>query len=348
MALAHTKDLSIGYAEKMVVTQKQLMVQPNAPRFLRDGDTISFSAKIANISNKEMKGEVQLELFDAATNQPVDQLFGNKSPIIPFIVTAGQSVPIQFALNIPKDYSSALSYRIIARADNYSDGEENALPVLPNRTLVTESITMPMNGAGTKTFKFEKLLQSGKSSNTLTQHTITLEYTANPAWYAVQSLPYLIEFPHECSEQTFSRFYANALATAIANSNPGIKKVWANWKNMDSSALLSNLQKNEELKSALLQETPWVMEAKTEAEQKKNLGLLFDLGRMSNEMNTAISKLSEAQLSNGGFAWFKGGIDDRYITQLILTGIGRLEKMNALPNAADNIRDKLDDIEKKR
>lgn len=347
MALAHTKDLSIGYAEKMVVTQKHLMVQPNAPRFLRDGDTISFSAKIANISDKEMKGEVQLELFDAATNQSVDQLFANERPTIPFIVAAGQSVPVQFALNIPKDYSSALSYRIIAKAGNYSDGEENALPVLPNRMLVTESITLPMNGEGTKTFKFEKLLQSGKSSNTLSQHALTLEYTANPAWYAVQSLPYLIEFPHECSEQTFSRFYANALATAIAHSNPGIKKVWENWKNMGSSALLSNLQKNGELKSALLQETPWVMEAKTEAAQKKNLGLLFDLGRMSNEMNTTISKLSEAQLSNGGFAWFKGGTDDRYITQLILTGIGKLEKMNAIPNSSDYIRENLDDMETK-
>jgi len=330
MAFAHTKDLSTGYAQKMVVTQKQLMVQPNAPRFLRNGDTISFSTKIVNLSDSALKGEVQLQLFDAATNQPVDHLFSNTSAIQPFTLAAGQSSPVQFALNIPSDYSSALSYRIIAKAGNYSDGEESAVPVLPNRMLVTESITMPMTGAGTKPFKFEKLLQSAKTSGTLSQHSLTVEYTANPVWYAVQSLPYLMEFPYECAEQTFSRFYANALATAIANSNPGIKKVWEQWKNVDSSALLSNLQKNEELKSALLQETPWVMEARSESQQKMNLGLLFNIARMNNEMKSSLSKLAEAQLSNGGFSWFKGGRDDRYITQVILAGLGKLERLNAI------------------
>ncbi len=95
------------------------------------------------------------------------------------------------------------------------------------------------------------------------------------------------------------------------------------------SALMSNLQKNEELKSVLLQETPWVLQAKNEAQQKKNIALLFDLVRMSNELKQmAISKLQEyAKFSNGGFVWFKGGPDDRYMTQYILTGIGHLKKL---------------------
>jgi hypothetical protein len=215
-------------------------------RFLRDGDTISFSAKIANISDKEMKGEVQLELFDAATNQPVDQLFANLKPVIPFTVSAGQSVPVQFALNIPKDYSSALSYRIIAKAGNYSDGEENALPVLPNRMLVTNPITMPMNGAGTKTFKFEKLLQSGKSSNTLEParnnpgvHRKSRSGTpCNHSPTSSNSHTNVRNKPSVASTQT-------PWLLPLPTRNPGIKKVWENWKNMDSSALLSNLQKNE-------------------------------------------------------------------------------------------------------
>ena len=156
----------------------------------------------------------------------------------------------QFVLQVPLNFNSALTYRIVARAGNFSDGEENTIPVLSNRLLVTESLPLYMNGVGNKSFKFEKLLQSGNSAS-LSNYSLTVEYTANPAWYAVQSLPYLMEFPYECAEQTFSRFYANALATAIANANPGIKKVWENWKNADTAALLSNLQKNEELKSAL-------------------------------------------------------------------------------------------------
>jgi len=335
MTLAHTKDLSIGYAQKMVVTQKQLMVQPNAPRFLRNGDTIGFSAKVVNGSTNTLNGQAQLELFDAVTNQSVDALFNNNKSTQNFSVATGQSAPLQFVLQVPLNFTSALTYRIVAKAGNFSDGEENTIPVLSNRLMVTESIPLYMNGAGSKSIKFEKLLQSG-SSTSLSNYALTVEYTANPAWYAVQSLPYLMEFPYECAEQTFSRFYANAIATAIANSNPGIKKVWEQWQRADTAALFSNLQKNEELKSILLEETPWVMAAKTEARQKQNLGLLFNLARMDNEAKASLLKLNEAQLSNGGFAWFKGGADNRYITQLIATGIGKLKKMNAIPGSKEN------------
>ncbi|MEO7762971.1 MAG: alpha-2-macroglobulin, partial [Ferruginibacter sp.] len=156
------------------------------------------------------------------------------------------------------------------------------------------------------------------------------EYTSNPAWYAVQALPYLMEYPYECAEQTFNRYYANTLASYISRSMPKIKTVFERWKNLDTAALLSNLQKNEELKSALLQETPWVLEAQNENQQKKNIALLFDMVRMSREQASAFNKLKEMQSSNGGFVWFKGGADDRYMTQYITTGIGHLRKLNAL------------------
>jgi hypothetical protein len=146
----------------------------------------------------------------------------------------------------------------------------------------------------------------------------------------VQALPYLMEYPYECSEQSFNRFYANALAASIVNASPRIKAVFERWKDTDTSALLSALQKNEELKSVLLQETPWVLNAKNEEAQKKNIALLFDLARMSNESKKNLQKLAEMQSPNGGFAWFKGGPDDRYITQYILTGIGHLKKLNAI------------------
>jgi hypothetical protein len=146
----------------------------------------------------------------------------------------------------------------------------------------------------------------------------------------VQALPYLMEFPYECAEQTFNRYYANAIASKIINSSPKIKAVFEKWKTYDTSALLSNLQRNTELKSVLLEETPWVLEAKTEEQQKKNLALLFDMVRMSRELESSLNKLKDMQSPNGGFVWFKGGPDDRYITQYILTGIGRLKKLNAL------------------
>ncbi|MFZ1453434.1 MAG: alpha-2-macroglobulin family protein, partial [Ferruginibacter sp.] len=340
-----TKDAATAYSEKTTVTQKPLMVQPNAPRFMREGDNMEFSAKIVNLSEKEVTGIATLELLDAATNKPVDGWFKNVFPYQYFTVAAGQSQAVKFPMEIPFNFNSAMTYRIVAKAEEFSDGEEMAIPVLTNRMLVTESLPLNIRNQTTKTFKFDKLLNSSPlgggregASTTITNHALTVEYTSNPAWYAVQALPYLMEYPYECAEQTFNRYYANTLASYISRSMPKIKAVFEKWKapspleraGGEAPALLSNLQKNEELKSALLQETPWVLEAQNEAQQKKNIALLFDMVRMSAEQNKAFNKLKEMQSSNGGFVWFKGGRDDRYMTQYIATGIGHLRKLNAL------------------
>lgn len=331
MTLAHSKELASVYSEKTVITQKPLMVQPNAPRFMREGDQVELSAKIVNLAEKELTGTAQLELFDASDNKPVDGWFKNVFPTQYFTVSAGQSISVKFPIGIPSNFNSVLTYRIkaITKDADFSDGEEAALPVLTNRMLVTESMPLNMRNDTTKQFKFEKLLNSGKSE-TLSNHALTVEYTSNPAWYAVQALPYLMEYPYECAEQTFNRYYANTLASYITRSAPKIKAIFETWKTQDTSALMSNLQKNEELKAVLLQETPWVMDAQNESQQKKNIALLFDMVRMSKEKNNAFNKLKEMQSSNGGFTWFKGGPDDRYMTQYIITGIGHLRKLNAL------------------
>lgn len=328
-ALAHTKDLAMGYSSKEIITQKELMVQPNAPRFLREGDKMEFSSKVVNLSAKEVTGIATLQLFDAATNEPVDAGFKNNSYQQPFTIAAGQSQAVKFPIEVPYNFNKALTWRIVAKAASLSDGEENALPVLTNRMLVTETMPLNMRGSGTKKFVFEKLLNSGNST-TLTHQGLTVEYTSNPAWYAVQALPYMMEYPHECAEQTWNRYYANSLATLIANSSPKIKQVFEKWETEDTAALMSNLQKNQELKAVLLEETPWVLEAKTEAQQKKNIALLFDLVKMSSELSKAYEKLRQMQSSNGGFVWFKGGPDDRFITQYIVTGIGHLQKLKAV------------------
>ncbi len=337
MALAHTKDAAFGYSTHEIVTQKDLMVQPNAPRFLREGDKMEFSTKIVNLSSKELTGTVELQLVDATTNEPVDGRFRSMVPNQYFTVAAGQSEAVKFPIEVPYQFNNALVWRVIAKAGDYSDGEENALPVLTNRMLVTETMPMPMRGTGTKNFSFDKLLNSG-SSETLQQYSLSLEYTSNPAWYAVQALPYLMEYPYECAEQTWNRYYANSLATFIANSSPRIKQVFEKWKIKDTAALMSNLEKNQELKAVMLEETPWVLQAKNESEQKKNIALLFDMIRMSEQLNSAYDKLKNMQSSNGGFVWFKGGPDDRYITQYIVTGIGHLKKLKAYaPGQSDKL-----------
>lgn len=338
MLLGHTADARFVQQTATVVTQKQLMITPNAPRFVRQGDEMEMAVKISNLSSRELTGQAQLQLLNAATLQPVDGWFRNVFPNQYFTVAAGQSTVVKFPVAIPYTYTDAVVYRVIAQTNGghgqpaLSDGEEMALPVLTNRLLVTESFPLNMRGTGTRQYnwtKFGKLSAEAEAGNGPEHHLLTVEYTTNPAWYAVQALPYLMEYPYDCAEQTWNRFFANTLASKMANSTPRIKAIFEAWKNQSPDALLSNLQKNPELKTALLEETPWVLQAKTEAEQKKQLGLLFDLVRMQAEAETALKKLGELQSPNGGFVWFAGGRDDRYMTQYILTGIGHLQKLKA-------------------
>jgi uncharacterized protein YfaS (alpha-2-macroglobulin family) len=331
MGFAHTKDLKYGTVGNELITQKELMVIPNAPRFFRENDKMEFSTKISNLSDADMSGTAQLLLFDATTMKDVTaQLMSNSTPLS-FGATdklkKGQSTALSWNITIPEGIG-AITYKVVAKAGNFSDGEEMAIPVLTNRMLVTESMPLPIRSNQTKIFRFEKLISQSNGSTTLRNHKLTLEFTANPAWYAVQALPYLMEYPYECAEQTFSRFYANSIASHVANSSPKIKAVFDSWKNTpDSKALLSNLEKNQELKSLMLEETPWVLDAKDETERKKRVALLFDLNKMSNELARAMKKLQKAQSSNGGWPWFEGMPESRYITQHIITGMGHLDHL---------------------
>ncbi|MCH2021184.1 MAG: MG2 domain-containing protein [Saprospiraceae bacterium] len=326
MVMAHTKDLQSVIETKEVVTQKDLMVMPNTPRFFRENDEINFTAKVSNMTDELMKGNATLQLFDAISMKPIDSKFGNTNTTIPFEAKRGQSTPLVWKLKIPDGWTSAVIHRIVAKAGDFSDGEESALPVLTNRMLVTETQPLPIRGNTTKEFIFKRMEDVSKST-TMRNHKLTLEFTQNPAWYAIQSLPYLMEYPYECTEQIFSRYYANSLASNVANSHPKVKRVFDQWKNIDTDALKSNLSKNEELKYALLEETPWVLAAQSEEVQKKNVGVLFDLNRMGNELAKARDKMAERQLPNGGFSWMPGGVDSWYITQYIVEGMGHLDKL---------------------
>lgn len=236
--LAHTKELASATKTLTTITQKELMVLPNPPRFLREGDTIVFSSKISNLTADILNGIAVLELTDAITGKQINGQLGNSSATQNFTVDAKGNTQVSWKLIIPEDIQ-AIQYKVIAKAGDFSDGEQNVLPVLSNRMLVTETLPMWVRSNQTKTFTLDKL--KNNASATLKNHKLTLEITSNPAWYAVQSLPYLMEYPYECSEQTFSRYYANSLASHILNSNPRIREVFNQWES--NNALISNLEK---------------------------------------------------------------------------------------------------------
>ncbi len=342
MLLGHTKDLSYHIKTEEVVTQKELMVMPNTPRFLREGDQLRLSTKVTNLSDKDLDGRASLEFFDVLSGETVGLEVANEQQNKFFQVDAKKSANVSWNIKVP-DGTGPLRWRIIARAGKFSDGEENVIPVLTDRKLVTETLPLPVRGQQSKTFEFENL-KKAEASSTLEHHRLTLEMTSNPAWYAVQALPYLMEFPHECTEQIFSRFYANSIASHIANSDPRIASVFKEWSSAalaydekaaaggdaNEQALWSQLHKNQSLKSALLEQTPWVMEAKDESERKHRLGTLLNMDRMSSELKGTLKELIQRQNGNGAWPWFPGMRDSRFITQHLVAGMGHLKQLGVL------------------
>ncbi len=323
LGFAHDPELRAGLLTDTVVTSKDLMVQPNPPRFLREGDVIEFTTKVSNRSATNQTGTVRLTLADANSTESVDAKLGNTQSDQDFSLNAGESKSFSWRLSVPEGIGF-LTYKAIASSGRLSDGEEGFLPVLSKRILVTESIPLPIRGKQTKHFDFAKLLASG-DSKTLKHESLTVQMVSNPSWYAVLALPYLMEYPYECNEQTFNRMYANALARHIVTSDPKIERVFAQWRG--TPALDSPLAKNQDLKSVMLEETPWYAEAQDESQTRRNVGILFDQNRLESEIARAMAKLAESQREDGAWSWFPGGPKNDYMTLYITTGFGRLRHL---------------------
>ncbi|MFC1763118.1 alpha-2-macroglobulin [Planctomycetota bacterium] len=320
---AHDNGLRSGYLTDTVVTAKDLMVVPNAPRFVREGDVIDFTVKVSNESAARQTGTVRLSLTDARTGDSRDTWLGDSAGDQTFDVPSKESQTYSWRLTVP-DGGDFLVYKAVAATDRLSDGEEGYLPVLSRRILVTESLPLPIRGPKTKTFAFDKLLASAQS-DTLKHQSLTVEMTSQPAWYAMMALPYLLEFPHECSEQVFHRLYANSLAQHIAAGDPKIRRVFDLWQ--ATPALDSPLEKNQDLKSVTIEETPWKRQALAESQARRNVGILFDENRLRDETARTLFQLKEMQGPDGLWPWFPGGRGNPYISLTIATGFGRLRHL---------------------
>ena len=350
--VAHNPALMTGRFEKFVQTAKDVMIVPNAPRFLREGDTMDFSAKVVNMSGRNICGYVTLQMFNTVNNQPVAMIItdsdrrdvpwrvsteGNQQYEIP----ANSSSEIHFRIVVPEDVP-AITYRIIARNTDpqevAGDGEEKTLPVLTNRMMVTETMPFYISGKGSKSFTFNKLRDAfgAMVNNTLKHYRLTVECTPNPVWYAIQAMPYMMEYPHECNEQRFSRYYANALATHILKANPVIEEVFNRWQVESPDAFCSALEKNQELKQVMLEETPWVLDAQREGANKQALAAMFDFKRMSKEETATLKKLQQAQNGDGGWPWFSGGKSCDFITRHIVAGFGHLKALGVSTDVANS------------
>ena len=315
---AHDNELNGGiFRNDEIVTTKPLMCEPNPPRFVREGDDFLFAVKVTNTEDEGVDGEVSLVL----EGLDGEKLF-EPDPPKEFGLAPHESKTFEFRVSIP-DGCPYLKYVAKAKGGAFTDGEEGVLPVLSRRILVREAVQLNARGSETKTFKLDNLLAS-KGSETIRHQDLTVRAVSRPAWYAVLSLPYLMEFPHECCEQTFSRYYANALGEFIANSDPRIRETFDAWKAVGAEALKSPLETNPQLKAIALEATPWVREAEHETAARARLGDLFGKDRLKSEQDRCMEKLSLSINHDGLWPWFSGGPSSSGITLYILTGFARL------------------------
>lgn len=321
LMFAHTKDMRIGTLQQEIEAKKELMITANAPRFVRQGDVFYFSAKVVNLTEETQTVEASLLLEDPILQNELSLVEGDLRKML--TVEANSSQDVTWKVKVGQQ--ELIQYTISVANANFSDGERNLLPVLSNRVLITETDHVLIKDAGTHTHTFESF--STNSSASLESKSFTVEYMDNLAWQAVMALPYMMKENNQSLTSLANKFYANELAKHIVEKFPQIKEVFNLWKIKSPDALWSELEKNEELKTILLEETPWVMEAKNEAEQRRRISILFEVNQLQDNQGSLLNELRKNQNADGGFSWFKGGKSNAYITQNILTRFGHLERL---------------------
>ena len=320
MGLAHTRNVDYGKIEATATASKEFMLQPNMPRFVRVGDKANIAASLMNLSDKGVKGTVRMELFNPETEKV---FYSQKQK---FDVKGGETGHVNFTFEVGDKYA-VMACRMVADGDTFSDGEQRYIPVLTDKQWVTETVPLNVNGEGAHIFSLENLFN--KHSKTASEQRLTVEFTAHPAWYAVQALPVVANPQNEDALSWATAYYAHSLAACIVKENPRIKQIFDSWKAQSGTkeTFMSNLQKNQELKNILLAETPWLTEATNEAEQKQRIATLFDLNTMNSQLAVSVEKLGELQNADGAWIWYKGMQGSRYVTTQVMEMLVRLNAL---------------------
>lgn len=323
MSMAHAKDMRMGYDEATFTAKKEIMITPNVPRFYREGDAVLFTAKVSNQTAEEVTTTSRLRFIDPYTEKDVTALFGTITEV-KSTVGANGTTDVSWKLVIPEGKLSLVAYAIETTTASFSDGEKRTVPILSNRVQLTESVPFAKVTAGESTFTLDKL---GKLNVTDEKISLKLEVQTQPLWTTLMSLPYLMEYPYECAEQTFARYFGNVLAQKIIEDNPDFKRIIEAWKQDDPSAFMAQLDLNPELKAIIMNETPWVMDAQAEKDQRARLAVLFDENTLNTSIEQALAKLKTLKTYDGAWGWFGNESSNVYITQHIVSGFGQLKAL---------------------
>lgn len=209
MGLAHDKEMRNGLLVDEAVAQKTVMVQPNMPRFLREGDKSTIVVKLFNTSDKKVSGNTRMQILDPETNKVVWQKTQNYS------IDAEGSATISFDVQGLKE--GVYINKVVAAGDGYSDGEQHYLPVLSNRELVVNTLPITLHQKGEQSFDLSKLFlnKEGKQAKGTEEAKVTIEYTNNPSWLMVKALPAISNPDEEDAISLMSAIYANTITNHV-------------------------------------------------------------------------------------------------------------------------------------
>ena len=322
MAFAHDKEMNYGLLTDETVAQKTVMMQPNMPRFLRIGDKGVLSSQLSNLSLKAIKGVATLEVIDPETQKVLYSQ--NKK----YALGAQSAQGLDFNFDTSK-WPSLVIIRCVASGKGFSDGEQHYVPVLSDSEWVTNSTTFTLTKPQTKAINTASLFASDAQKKQL-----TIEYTQNPAWLSILSLPSIAEPKDNNAIDIAAALYANITARAILNASPNIKNVLEIWRKNPTkeTPLTSALEQNAELKSLVLAETPWVLEADKETMQRQQLINYFDESQIDYRLKQQTDALKDLQTFQGGFAWYPDMRSNRYVTMVVSELLGRLNQRNLIDN----------------
>ena len=305
MALAHTKDMMTGTFTDEAVASKDVMARLDLPRFVRMGDHAALSASLYNLTQKTIKGKVTMEVFDPAT----EKTLWKKTRKLEVAASADTVVTFTY---VPVEGVTLSACRVLFEADSHSDGEQRYLPVLEDKEWLTQTLPFVVSHAGDTVIHLDGLFQNHHSD--ASRRSLTVEYTANPLWYAVTALPSVLEPSTDDAQSLSAAYYASTLSTRLSSLYPQLKNAVDLWLYESGEELEGFLSMQEEPAGVVSDETPWMIGAKRKTRLMQELQQLFDRNRQRDLRRQFAESLGKLQREDGSFGWFNGMSGSMYMT----------------------------------
>jgi len=321
---AVTRDFRSGADHREARSAKDLIVRPYLPRFLREGDQADLRVVVNDAAAAALDGVVTLEILDPGRPEPAASLLGEFG-VAPaaarqrFHVEPGKSAAVTFPLTVPKRVGQ-VAFKVVAQAGDVSDGELRPLPLLPSRVHLAQSRFVTLHDRDTRSITFEDMKRRDDPSRIDEQLVVTLD--AQLFYSVLGAVPYLVDYPYECTEQTLNRFLSTAILSSLFDRYPAVARAAKQLAQRDTE--LEAFAGPDPNRRMALEETPWLLESEGKrgtAEQPLIKVLDPRIARAQRE--SALAKLVRDQLPSGAFPWWAGGPPSDFMTLYLLYGFAK-------------------------